>query len=754
MGKGQQTYRIEKDQGSKRHLLLRQPVSGRSFDPYMQSYLRRISPKAIQKTASEGLTTLLSGLAEYLYLKWGFGYFRILLSDEREHKLLLLLELWVDKEGVECLNTGDTSPHDNSVPDYFEYIQRMHQMSAHQPEKVRDKDGKERSVEYWLQLPVSDGTEPIAFIEMARVESPGVLSQTQLSEIRNFLETTSQHLLAVRQRKEIERLIKEQHGTIEQLRKLSSGKSIELVLDVIESSIAGIEHVSGFMINLLENDDNCFKCERVRLGMDIQGVESIYQQTRYPLLTGTTDGEVFECSHPILIHKGQIEQYSEFLKSTFLMANVEAMVLIPLMHKEEPLGVIKLLCAKWPDVDQINALFTKMDDVVGLLADSMQYEQLKKKQKVLNRARDERNLFLKFTSYLNTISTLHELTDRIADEFLDWYPFDLAGVYLANDGKLELETIRTSNKKYENIRVAAEKFWKETPYLTDHNDGAPVVGYLKDIPIYIADNRKIEHLPMATKDKKAREIYQGLSTILHVPIRHSGKPIGVLSLWSLSEPVNIEPDNITFIEQLCSAVGTSISNSRLFTTVENQRDEIEKLNEQLREKLNTVKELARKDQLTQLYNFGYGSHELTRLCQEYNRITDDEYLSTVIFDIDHFKQVNDKYGHVIGNVAIVEVAGIISRHARSMDLVCRYGGEEFLVVLPRCTIKSVKGFAERIRKEIESKVICAENIEFSLTISGGCTRYRYQESPEEFINRADKALYNAKKRGRNRICTL
>jgi diguanylate cyclase (GGDEF)-like protein len=125
-------------------------------------------------------------------------------------------------------------------------------------------------------------------------------------------------------------------------------------------------------------------------------------------------------------------------------------------------------------------------------------------------------------------------------------------------------------------------------------------------------------------------------------------------------------------------------------------------------------------------------------------------LSISMVDIDHFKNVNDTYGHVAGDEVLRKLAMELRDHIRHPDTVGRYGGEEFLVVLPHSTIKAATEQAERLCRHIQSIVIQSGTHEITLTISIGVAQYKiHKEDWQSFLSRADNALYQAKNGGRN-----
>jgi len=119
----------------------------------------------------------------------------------------------------------------------------------------------------------------------------------------------------------------------------------------------------------------------------------------------------------------------------------------------------------------------------------------------------------------------------------------------------------------------------------------------------------------------------------------------------------------------------------------------------------------------------------------------EQPFSLAIFDIDHFKKVNDNHGHLFGDQALKDVAWLIDDTIRETDIVFRYGGEEFVVVMPNTPLYRACIFADRLREVVHDKL--------DLTVSGGVAAARYTDDPQSLLSRADAALYSAKTAGRN-----
>jgi diguanylate cyclase (GGDEF)-like protein len=195
-----------------------------------------------------------------------------------------------------------------------------------------------------------------------------------------------------------------------------------------------------------------------------------------------------------------------------------------------------------------------------------------------------------------------------------------------------------------------------------------------------------------------------------------------------------------------------VTNDLAATTRELQkvRSDLERKQRDLEESLLRIAQIAHTDELTQLLN---RRSILERLGQELQRVR--RYgadLSVLMIDVDHFKQINDRYGHPFGDHVLQIVAGLLKRALRSTDYLGRYGGEEFLAVLPMTAAAAALELAERLRLQIERHpLIAAETIAFQVTISLGAASFSQQSNTSELlVICADQALYRAKQSGRNR----
>jgi diguanylate cyclase len=166
-----------------------------------------------------------------------------------------------------------------------------------------------------------------------------------------------------------------------------------------------------------------------------------------------------------------------------------------------------------------------------------------------------------------------------------------------------------------------------------------------------------------------------------------------------------------------------------------------------------LQHLSRTDHLTGLFNRG---HWELRLIQEFKRFDRYEHSSSLIMlDIDHFKKINDTYGHTIGDEVIRAVSRIIKEQVRDLDIPGRYGGEEFGIILTNTNGDGAYVFAERLRTIIANSTIYTENHEIKFTISLGVSELNDQlRDHRHWIEKADQGLYRSKEGGRNRVTLL
>ncbi len=266
------------------------------------------------------------------------------------------------------------------------------------------------------------------------------------------------------------------------------------------------------------------------------------------------------------------------------------------------------------------------------------------------------------------------------------------------------------------------------------------IDHTRDYDIY-SEGRLISFLENSphcfTMDELARyglndrgeEVLKLLSPSLLVPLMSRGQVNGVIILGERINKTHFTENEKEYLMNIASLAGIAINNARLY-------------------------EMATTDMMTHLKIHHYFH---TAMEEEFERAMHfDRPLALIMADLDHFKEVNDSYGHSAGDAVLVKVAQIIRDNIRLMDVAARYGGEEFAIILPKTDMADALIVAERIRENIERENFHHEDMEIKVSISIGLSVLDHDRdsSKGDLIERADRALYMSKNAGRNQVSFL
>lgn len=288
----------------------------------------------------------------------------------------------------------------------------------------------------------------------------------------------------------------------------------------------------------------------------------------------------------------------------------------------------------------------------------------------------------------------------------------------------------------ENYRKAAEvlAFSGKLSAIYNEKDSAHQVRTLQD------ELAKIFHL----KEDQIRDLVD----------RVASESIEILNTFEI-DPGDIRPFSQMLQDANQQLGQLNLSYELLVLELKEAKEKAERLAAELRIANSRLKELAFRDGLTGLYNHRYFQEMLEKQLSQSQRYQSE--LSLVMFDIDLFKNINDTYGHPVGDLVLINLARTAMSLVRATDIVARYGGEEFAVILPETGQKGMKVFAERLRRGVEKTITVAEGKKIKVTISVGGTSFTpdlLNITKEMLIDTADKALYASKNDGRNTVTIL
>jgi len=276
------------------------------------------------------------------------------------------------------------------------------------------------------------------------------------------------------------------------------------------------------------------------------------------------------------------------------------------------------------------------------------------------------------------------------------------------------------------------------------------------------------HLPYSEKENTEQNVHKNKKHMLREYIRFLfpyfsvGTIVMLVSYQYILKDPLIAGTSMTVLLIMVRQIFTLFENKRLIHIIQKSNKLLEDSKSQLEEqnimlqKLNSLKEReANTDFLTGMFNRRYVNEALHLLPKKYLDNGTME-LSVLLIDIDHYKNINDQWGHEVGDIVLQKIAYLIKSSIRSIDIAGRFGGDEFIVILPNTNLKTAKFVADRLRQRTVVEEFLVNEVLLKVTLSIGCVRWR--GTPREYdmsaiVVAADKALYQAKEGGRNQCKT-
>ena len=350
---------------------------------------------------------------------------------------------------------------------------------------------------------------------------------------------------------------------------------------------------------------------------------------------------------------------------------------------------------------------------------------------------DEFNKIQEISTEISKGSVLDDVLNRIYDTFHKIIPYDRIGCALISDDHEKVIAHWTKTNYPEKTRIKKGYTASLAGSSLEKILTTQQPRILNDLHLYLANNPKSLSTQLI--------VSEGIQSSLTCPLIADGKPIGFIFFSSREKNTYNDAHQKVFIS-IARQISVLVEKSRLY-------QHIYDLNNQLITALSQLKEQSSRDALTGIFHRGAIMEFLKNTLERDAR--KNQPTTVILADIDHFKHINDTYGHITGDTVLREVSKSLINHLRSYDCVGRYGGEEFLIILGETNTTDAQLITERIRQAISELKFERDNDRFSLTMSFGVScsdNILHKKTEETLLLEADSALYHAKNDGRNRVC--
>jgi diguanylate cyclase (GGDEF)-like protein len=525
-----------------------------------------------------------------------------------------------------------------------------------------------------------------------------------------------------------------------QLERATKAPDLEALLDLFGTEIEKLGLVDGYIVTLRDATGEFLSSLKIHFPGEFQYLEKTYLGYRISLKVDVNNASVRAMSRRRL-ERLNANEGPESEKDMLEHWRVEEFAALPLMDRDkpgdEPIGTV-LAMKQHGSVDEHTAAV--LEELIAIFAApiraALHSSYLQDFHDRFRNAASDHARALEFIIEINNLTSLDRIFDKFASDIFRQIDFECIGFFLEEDRVLKNKSVVCSNVRYQAVAERWKAYLHEQHYALENLDGGVSHSFMKDSHLLFHDVQTLLHIPMSEKDTQSVRLLETPRTLLVLPIRYQGKPIGSIAFFSLSKTVEVSEAFVHLLEKLSAFLGTAVINSRNFALNQAQNAELERL--------------ATHDVLTGLPNRALLRDRLQQGMARWSR---HRQKATIAFvDLDHFKDINDTLGHSAGDRALITVTDRLRTCLRQCDTVARFGGDEFVLILED---PDNSGCHEQVLQRVLnalSEPIAELTQEVALACSIGYCRFPDDGADvDTLLNAADAAMYLAKQLGRANI---
>jgi len=524
------------------------------------------------------------------------------------------------------------------------------------------------------------------------------------------------------------------------LERITHAKSLDALLDLLGEEIDKLGLVDGYIVNLLDAAVENLTSLKIRLPHEFRYLDKTYCGYKISL-QGDVHNTNVSAYHGRCIARLNAGAGPDNERQILARWKVEECAALPLMSVHEPevapVGTLFLMKQRGALEERDLAI---IGELAALFLAPMRFAQagafLKDFHQRYQSAASEHARALDFVIEINNLTALESVFDKFARDVFRQLAFESIGFFLLEENVLKNKMVAVADPRFRPVGDAWAAYLRDRHYALHSLAGGVPHAFLKNAPLMFHDIQELLHIPMSEIDTHTLKLMKTPRTLLLLPIRYQGKPIGSLAFFSVTQTVAMPRADLQLLEKLSAFLGTAIINCKNFALNQAHNAELERL--------------ATHDVLTGLPNRALLRDRLQQGIARWSR---QEQKATIAFvDLDHFKDINDTLGHSAGDRALVVITNRLRDCLRLSDTVARFGGDEFVLILEDPDNNG--GHDLVLQRVLASLCEPMRDLAQELTLSCSIGYCRYPDDGADvdtLLNAADVAMYQAKQLGRANI---